>query len=292
MQPLYALGNNTFSTETQRTIRMWIDECNENHPNCQGQADRNFIPTRLLDVSNKDCIMLVESRATRVREPYTTLSYCWGITANNYAMLRQDTMQDYLQHGIATNSLSASIRDAITITRMLGVKYIWVDALCIIQCSKEDWVYEGSVMLQVYRNSFCNLCATDTIGAEGDMFRARDPKDLFDKGLDRRLCDTVHLLERLIGAAANETLSNLLEKILREAGFLGHIMDHTERHWLLQLITGFYNHVRDELRRHPYITLEGFMERIDLMRKEGLSLPLVQVSGQERGVNLLTAHGS
>ncbi|TCZ72245.1 ATP-dependent helicase [Flaviaesturariibacter aridisoli] len=118
------------------------------------------------------------------------------------------------------------------------------------------------------------------------------PKDLFDKGLDRRLCETVHLLERLIGAAANETLANLLEKILREAGFLGHIMDHTERHWLLQLVTGFYNHVRDELRRHPYSTLELFMERLDLMRKEGLALPLVQVSGQEKGVNLLTCHGS
>jgi DNA helicase-2/ATP-dependent DNA helicase PcrA len=118
------------------------------------------------------------------------------------------------------------------------------------------------------------------------------PKDLFDAGLHQRLCETVHILERLIGAAANESLQNLLEKVLREAGFLGQIMDDPERFWLLQVVTGFYNHVRDETRRHPYITLEDFMERIDLMRKEGLVLPLVQVAGHEKGVNLLTAHGS
>ncbi|RYZ22431.1 MAG: ATP-dependent helicase [Chitinophagaceae bacterium] len=118
------------------------------------------------------------------------------------------------------------------------------------------------------------------------------PKDLFDTGLHPRLCETVQILERLIGAVKNETLQNLLERVLREAGFLGHIMDSPERAWLLQLVTGFYNHLRDETRRHPYATLDDFMGRIELMRKEGLVLPLVQVAGHEKGVNLLTAHGS
>lgn len=118
------------------------------------------------------------------------------------------------------------------------------------------------------------------------------PKDLFDTGLHPKLCETVKMLERLIIAASNETLQVLLERVIREGGFLTHIMRSNEKGWLLQVITAFFNHVKEDTRRNPFLNLETFMGRIDLMRKEGLSLPLVQVAGQEKGVNLLTAHGA
>ncbi|RYZ49972.1 MAG: ATP-dependent helicase [Chitinophagaceae bacterium] len=60
----------------------------------------------------------------------------------------------------------------------------------------------------------------------------------------------------------------------------------------MQALSGFYDHVKEETRRHPLVQLDEFMNRIELMRKEGLILPLVQVSGNEKGVNLMTAHGS
>lgn len=116
--------------------------------------------------------------------------------------------------------------------------------------------------------------------------------DLFDAQLHKAMCEAVTTLEKLIGAVANHTLQSLLEKVIREGGFLSHIMNHAEKAWLLQLITGFYNHVKDETSRHPTTGLLEFMDRIALMRKEGLVLPLVQVAGNERGVNLMTVHGS
>jgi DNA helicase-2/ATP-dependent DNA helicase PcrA len=120
----------------------------------------------------------------------------------------------------------------------------------------------------------------------------KPPADLFDTGVDKRLCEAVTNIEKLIGAVHNETLQGLLEKVIREGGFLSHIMNHPEKNWLLQLITGFYNHVKDETHRQPTLSLEAFLDRIALMRREGLVLPLVQVAGNERGVNLMTAHGS
>jgi DNA helicase-2/ATP-dependent DNA helicase PcrA len=120
----------------------------------------------------------------------------------------------------------------------------------------------------------------------------KPPTDLFDTGVDKRLCEAVTSIEKLIGAVPNETLQGLLEKVIREGGFLSHIMNHPEKNWLLQLITGFYNHVKEETRRYPSLNLQGFLDRLALMRKEGLVLPLVQVAGNERGVNLMTAHGS
>lgn len=120
----------------------------------------------------------------------------------------------------------------------------------------------------------------------------RPPADLFDTGLHKGLKEASALVERLIRAVSNQTLQGLLEQVVREGGFLSHIMHHAEKTWLLQLLTGFYDHVKDETRRNPVLTLQEFMNRLELMNREGLVLPLVQVAGNEKGVNLMTVHGS
>ncbi|GAC1419826.1 MAG: ATP-dependent DNA helicase [Flavisolibacter sp.] len=121
---------------------------------------------------------------------------------------------------------------------------------------------------------------------------AKMPADLFDPGMDKNLKQASLLIESLIGSVTNYTLVGLLEKIVRELGFLSYIMDHKERSWLIHLLTGFYDHVKEETRRNPLVSLQELMNRMDLMRKEGLVLPLVQVAGNDKGVNLMTVHGS
>jgi len=116
--------------------------------------------------------------------------------------------------------------------------------------------------------------------------------ELFDIGPHPKIKEAVGIIEGLIKAVTNETLQTLLEKIIREAGFLSYIMHHPEKNWLMQLLSGFYDHVKEETRRNPLVGLQEFMNRIELMRKEGLVLPLVQVAGNEKGVNLMTCHGS
>jgi DNA helicase-2/ATP-dependent DNA helicase PcrA len=121
---------------------------------------------------------------------------------------------------------------------------------------------------------------------------ARPQIDLFDTGLNSGLKEACTIMESLVKAVSNETVQTLLEKVVREAGFLSHIMHHVDKTKLMQALSGFYDHVKEETRRHPLLSLQEFMNRIELMRKEGLILPLVQVSGNEKGVNLMTAHGS
>jgi DNA helicase-2/ATP-dependent DNA helicase PcrA len=120
----------------------------------------------------------------------------------------------------------------------------------------------------------------------------RPQMNLFDTGLHSGLKEASTIMEGLIKAVTNETVQTLLEKVVREAGFLSHLMQHAEKHNLMRFLSGFYDHIKEETRRHPLLTLEEFMNRIALMRKEGLVLPLVQVSGNEKGVSLMTAHGS
>jgi DNA helicase-2/ATP-dependent DNA helicase PcrA len=120
----------------------------------------------------------------------------------------------------------------------------------------------------------------------------KGPVDLFNAGLHKNLKEACSIIEGLIRAVSNHTLQTLLEKIVREMGFLSFIMHHPEKNWNMQLLSGFYDHVKEETRRHPTLALQEFMNRIALMRREGLVLPLVKVSGNEKGVNLMTAHGA
>lgn len=179
MQPLRPFGNHTFSEEAQQTIKNWINECDSNHPNCVGRADKGFIPTRLLDLNqHKDRVVLIESRTTNIRNQYTTLSYCWGRSRN--LTLLAENINQFMHEGVAISSLARTIQDAIKATRMLGVQYLWVDGLCIVQGSAGDFQFEASLMLQVYRSSFVNLAASDSSDARDGIFRHRDGKKLFD----------------------------------------------------------------------------------------------------------------
>jgi len=117
-------------------------------------------------------------------------------------------------------------------------------------------------------------------------------KDLFDTGLHSGLKTVSVLLEKLIAASSNITLQQLFDSIIQEAGILSYIMQSDDKIKLMQLLTALFDFIKEETSRDPMLDLKGLISIIDLMEKEGIALPMVQVSGSDKGVNLLTAHGS
>lgn len=115
--------------------------------------------------------------------------------------------------------------------------------------------------------------------------------DLFSKEIPGlRKAQTA--IEQLINDVSNVTLQQLFENIIREAGVLGYIMNSPDKHWLLQLLTGLFDFIKEETHRNPKLSLQELVNIFELMEKEGLALPLVRVGGTDLAVNLLTAHGS
>ncbi|MGH2552651.1 MAG: ATP-dependent helicase, partial [Chitinophagaceae bacterium] len=117
-------------------------------------------------------------------------------------------------------------------------------------------------------------------------------KDLFTDNLHAGLKKASYVIEELLAEVTNETLQILFENIIRKAGVLSHIMQSEDKHRQLQVLTGLFDFVKDETHRNPYINLQELVMLIDLMEKENISLPLVQVSGSDKGVNLMTVHGA
>lgn len=118
------------------------------------------------------------------------------------------------------------------------------------------------------------------------------PKDLFSQGLNQGLKNASKVLEQLISDVSNTTLQSLFENCIRNAGILTHIMQSKDKIWFLQVLTGLFDFIRQETARNPLMDLKHLVHIIELMEDEELVLPLTDICGNEKGVNVMTAHGS
>jgi DNA helicase-2/ATP-dependent DNA helicase PcrA len=117
-------------------------------------------------------------------------------------------------------------------------------------------------------------------------------QNLFDTGIHQGLKNLSIIIENLIAAVPNLTLQQLFAEVIRNAGILPYIMQSDDKIALLELLTALFDFIKEETARNPLLHLKGLVGIIELMQKEALPLPMVQVCGSEKGVNLLTAHGS
>jgi len=100
------------------------------------------------------------------------------------------------------------------------------------------------------------------------------------------------ILERLISESQNMPLLKWFELLFNEANIISFVMQQPDKAWLMQLLNGFFDFVQDECRRNPDMRLKELVNQFDLLDENGISVPLVQTNGNEKGVNLLTCHGS
>lgn len=156
------------STSDPRSLhlaRTWLSNCDQYHKVCQRRATTHqFYPSRLLDLSDGAICRLRNSAVDALSGPYCTLSHCWG--RGEFLKLTSATMYE-LEHGVSISSLSRTFQDAIQAVRSMGIQYLWIDALCIIQDSPKDWENEAARMSEVYTKSYCNIAATDAVNGEG-----------------------------------------------------------------------------------------------------------------------------
>ena len=120
----------------------------------------------------------------------------------------------------------------------------------------------------------------------------KPPQNLFDKRIPDELKSLGKIIENLIADVSNLPLQQLFENIICNAGVLSYIMKSDEKIKLMQLLTALFDFIKEETARNPLLSLQGLISIIDLMEKEDLPLSMIQVSGSDKGVNLLTAHGS
>ncbi len=170
------INTSTASDTNLMLARKWIHNCISNHSKCGHPAkDKPWFPSRLIELGQVDTeakARLHISSKGAPKGPYMTLSHCWG-NAQFLKLLVHNV--EAMEKNIPFSNLPKSFKDAIDITRALGVRYLWIDALCIIQDSTEDWRKEAAEMGNVYKNGFCNIAATGALNSSIGCFWDRNP---------------------------------------------------------------------------------------------------------------------
>lgn len=118
-------------------MERWIDKC----------ANASMAATQSLpsDVVSGTPRLVVVTHDTPI-VPYATMSHCWGSYMPLCLMSRNI---DEFNKQMPASKLSRSFQDAFLITKRLGLKYIWIDSLCIIQDSATDWEIGSALMSEV-----------------------------------------------------------------------------------------------------------------------------------------------
>ena len=178
---LFSFRNDRIGLMNQywRLARGWLSECLSHHTRCNHVTSvEDYYPTRLIDLrgNSSDCELRLYSTSNDwIKEPYMTLSHCWGKA--QFLRLTSST-HDRLQKGFALAELPPTFQDAIVVTRALGINFLWIDALCILQDSIVDWQHEAALMSQVYANSICNISALDARDSTGGLFFDREDSSI------------------------------------------------------------------------------------------------------------------
>ncbi|KAI1322420.1 heterokaryon incompatibility protein-domain-containing protein [Xylariaceae sp. FL0255] len=161
-------GESTGSEPAMNQARWWVQDCIDNHVNCQSSKRLGEIttsssrpPSRLLEIS--DCggmvrLCLTHDDPGRYKK-YMSVSHRWE-SPETMTLLQEGNLEQMMEYA-SVSKLPRRFQDALFITRQLKCHFLWIDCLCIIQDSKDDWMTESSQMLDVYSGSFCNIAICD-----------------------------------------------------------------------------------------------------------------------------------
>ncbi|KAF4333464.1 het domain protein [Fusarium beomiforme] len=137
--------------------REWLNACSlaeGKHANCT-KTTISKLPTRVISVgSNTESPRLVVTEPNQ-QAHYAALSHCWG--GSTPAMTTLSNLDTYTIS--LPDDLPQTFADALQVARALDIPYLWIDSLCIVQDSPEDWKHEACRMAQVYANAYVTIFA-------------------------------------------------------------------------------------------------------------------------------------
>lgn len=177
----------------------WLDQCvgKNRDPNCirgchesddactsptnsavDGDVQReSFFPTRTIDVGPADgsCEPYLKENMkeqnSSLPAAWVTLSHCWSGSSPLKTTL---AVLEERKTSMPLDQMPQTFRDAITITRKMGIRHLWIDSLCIIQDSAEDWKREASQMGKIYKYGILNIAANTSSGCHAGIFTRRE----------------------------------------------------------------------------------------------------------------------
>ncbi|KAI8634654.1 heterokaryon incompatibility protein-domain-containing protein [Xylariaceae sp. FL1651] len=175
-------------------IRTWHRRCHLNHPKCRvtlsgGEtfdAEQVSLPSRCVEIESENGQVtkgiLRETQGQKGK--YIALSHRWGPDTEavktlhtNYDCRTQRCTKGASCPDCKMPMATTLFAHAYELAIKLGVNYIWIDSLCIVQDDADDWKKESAKMADYYQHAWLTVAATRTRD-EGGLFGEFETKDL------------------------------------------------------------------------------------------------------------------
>ena len=166
---------NSSSPECFELIKSWISVCESSHSDCRSSISLpSSRPKRLLQILPTVEVLKVRlvNASTVLTDNYTALSHCWG--HSGHFKTTTNNLKTHENEGITVLRLPKTFQDAIDITWKLGIYYIWIDSLCIIQGQKAEWEAECPKMGEIYGNAYLVIAASHAHDGSGGCYSYRE----------------------------------------------------------------------------------------------------------------------
>ncbi|KAK3379706.1 hypothetical protein B0T24DRAFT_521123 [Lasiosphaeria ovina] len=223
--PSPRISGDTGSSRAFDRAVAWFEACASRHGACGGgfrSAPMPLLPSRIIDITGPHSLRLVDTGNEKSGH-YFILSHRWLDAREMPRCLRSNLAA--LTHRIPLESLTPTFQDAISLARNrpMPIRYIWIDSLCIVQDSPDDWLREAARMGSYYRNAILTIAAAAGdvglfAGARRDA-EADTPLDLLTRGwvLQERL-----LSRRFLIFGPHELIWECMESRDCECGVLAY----------------------------------------------------------------------
>ncbi len=200
-----------------------MNDCTNLHKDCTS-SKLSKLPTRVIDVGklngSKNPKLFVSNET---EGDYVALSHCWGGVIS--PLLTTENLIEF-QTSITFSNLPANFRDAIIITRELGIQYLWIDSLCIIQNSKLDWDIESKKMCSIYRDCKVMISAAASSGSTVGILKHSHRKETIENVVPLKLFADPNLDEVVYISKKHEAPQDFRDLLLSSP--------LTSRGWTLQ----------------------------------------------------------
>lgn len=160
-------------------LKTWLHECHDHHEGCRSAHNanrRDVLPKRVLDLNGSpdtpstpiDIKIRLRTTSNGELGKYIALSYCWGSETKHHFTTTRENIHQH-KDGIDFKSLPLTQREAVLVTLYLGIRYLWIDSLCILQDCPKDWGVEAANMSAIYANAELTLAATASHNPQGGL---------------------------------------------------------------------------------------------------------------------------
>jgi Heterokaryon incompatibility protein (HET) len=167
------ISSNSGSTQSIEWLKTRLNECRCDHHNCL-RSQVSCLPDRVLDLyggATENEIRLMEF--SHSFSDYVALSYCWGPPDRKPNLTTVANLGER-KSKIMMGELVKCFQDAVHITRALGIRYLWIDSLCILQDSDVDFATQAQKMSKIYENAILTIAASCTSDSHTSFLRPRE----------------------------------------------------------------------------------------------------------------------